>query len=91
MERVVSINFDIVVPTAKGAVYVCKFVQETEVVTANTDVGACMNINTAHCLLGHRNEDSVRKTAKEMGWVLTRGNLRPFKHCAKSKAKQKNV
>ena len=71
------INFDIVVPTAKGEVYVYKFIQGVEVVSVCTNIGASMNINTAHCLLGHRNEDSVRKTAKQMGLVLTRGTLRP--------------
>jgi hypothetical protein len=34
------INFDIVVPTAKGAIYACKFMQEAEVVSACTDTGA---------------------------------------------------
>jgi hypothetical protein len=47
-----------------------------------------MNINTAHCLLGHR-KDSIRKIAKEMGWVLTRGVLKSFEHCVMAKAKQK--
>jgi len=50
-----------------------------------------ININIAHCLLVHQNEDSVRKTAKELGWVLTRCTLMPCEYCAKSKAKQKNV
>ena len=61
------INFDIVVPTAKGAVYACKFVQGVEIASACTATGVCININMAHCLLGSRNEDSIRKTAKEMG------------------------
>ena len=47
-----------------------------------------MNINMA---LGHHNEDSTGKTARELGWVLTHGTSRPCKHCTKSKAKQKNV
>lgn len=42
-----------------------------------------MNINMTHCLLGHRNDDSVRKTAKVMVLMLTRGTLRSCKHCAK--------
>ena len=50
-----------------------------------------MNINTVHCLLGHRNRDSIRKTAKEIGWVLTRGVLKTCEHCMMSKAKQNNV
>ena len=33
----------------------------------------------------------MRKTAKELGWVLTRGTLKPCEYCARSKAKQKNV
>ena len=85
------INFSTVVPTAKGAVYACKFVRRAEIALACTTIGMCMNINIAHCLLGHRNEDSIRKTAKQMGWELTRGSLKPCEHCAKSKAKQKNV
>ncbi len=85
------INFDIVVPTAKGAVYVCKFEQGIEIASGCTTTGTCMNINMAHCLLGHRNKDSIRKTAKQIGWELTRGSLKPCEHCAKSKATQKNV
>ena len=50
-----------------------------------------LNINMAHCLLGHWNEDSMRKTARELGWVMTRGVLKPCKHCVQSKARQKNV
>ena len=83
------INFDIVVPTGKGAVYVCNFVRGMEIALACTTIGMHMNINTAHCLLGHRNKDSIRKTAKQMGWELTRGSLKPCTHCVKSKAKQK--
>ena len=41
--------------------------------------------------MGHRNEDSDKKTAKEMGWVLTRGVLKTCKHCTMAKPKQKNV
>ena len=37
----------------------------------------------ADCLLGHRNEDSICKMAKELGWTITRGTLKPCKHCRK--------
>ena len=50
-----------------------------------------LNIDMAHCLLGHQNEDSMQKTAMELALVLTRGTLIPCEHCARSKAKQKNV
>jgi hypothetical protein len=71
------INFDIVVPTEKGAIYACKFVRTVEVATASAECAMKVNINVAHCLLGRRNEDSAHKTAKELGWVLTRGTLMP--------------
>ena len=64
------INFNIVVPTEKGAVYIRKFVHSTEVATVNTKVSMKVSINTALSLLGHRNEDSICKTAWELGWVL---------------------
>ena len=85
------IDFDVVVPTEKGAIYACKFVCAVEVATASAENTMRVNINIAHCLLGHRNEDSVRKTAKELGWVLTRGTMKLCEYCARSKAKQKNV
>jgi hypothetical protein len=85
------INFDIVVPTEKGAIYACKFVQTVDVTMASAERTMKVNINMAHCLLGHRNEDSVRETVKELGWVLTCGMLIPCEYCARSKANQKNV
>jgi hypothetical protein len=85
------IKFDIVLPTEKGAIYACKFVCTVEVAMASMDNMVRLNINMAPCLLGHRNEDSVKKTARELGWVLTRGTLMPCEHCAKSKGKQNNV
>ena len=85
------IDFDIVVPIEKGAIYTCKFVRTVEVAMARAENKMKVNINMAHCLLGHRNEDSMHKTAKDLGWVLTRGTLMSCEHCARSKAKQKNV
>ena len=85
------IDFDIVVPTEKGAIYACKFSRCVEVAAGSVTMPMRLNINRAHCLLGHRNEDSVRKTAREFGWVLMHGILMPCEHCARSKAKQKNV
>jgi hypothetical protein len=85
------IDFDIVVPIEKGAIYACKFVRTVEVTTASAERTMKVNINMAHCLLGHRNEDSVQKPAKESGWVLTLGTLIPCEYCDRSKAKQKNV
>ncbi len=48
-----------------------------------------MNIQKAHEFLGYDNEESTRKTALELGWILYQGTLKPCLHCAKAKAKQK--
>ena len=77
-------------PKKKGH-YACKFVHTMEIATASTENMVKLNTNMAHCLLGHRNEDSMRKTARELGWILMHGMLMPCEHCARSKAKQKNV
>ena len=50
-----------------------------------------MNIIKVHELLSHSNEDSMRQTARHLGWIITHSNLKPCVHCTKSKAKQKNV
>ena len=50
-----------------------------------------MNITKAHSLLGRRNEEAMRQSARELGWVLTHGKMKPCEYCVWSKAKQKNV
>ena len=80
-----TIEFDIMVPTEKGAIYTCKFVRCVEVTARSVTKPVRLNINMAHCLLGHRNEDSMHKTARELGWTLTRGTLKPCEHCTQSK------
>ena len=71
------INFDTVVSTEKGAIYASKFVPTVEVATASTDNVVRLNINMAHCLFGRRNEDSLQKTARELGWILACGSSMP--------------
>ena len=85
------IDFDIVIPTEKGAIFACWFICDAELACISTEAGTTMNITKAHGLLGHGNEEATRQTSKELGWVITRGKLDPCLHCAKSKAKQKNV
>ena len=58
---------------------------------ASTESGTRMNINQAHSLLRHGNDTSTRLSAKELGWEITHGKMKPCEHCACSKAKQKNV
>ena len=62
-----------------------------EIMTVNINTGTKMSIHRAHSLLGHGNEEVTNKTAKELGWVLTRSTLKPCEHTSKSKARQKNV
>ena len=85
------IQFDIVVKTPRGAIFAAHFVRDSEVNAASTEAGTSMNINKAHALLGHRDEDSTRNTAKHLGWRITRGTLDPCVHCAKAKAKQRRT
>ena len=50
-----------------------------------------MNITKAHGVFGHIHEDAVRRIANHMNINITCGKLAPCKHCAKSKAKERNV
>jgi hypothetical protein len=86
-----DINFDVVIETPKGAIYACRFIRTAEVATVNTEAGTTMNVHKAHGLLGHIGEEATRLTAKQLGWTITRGALGPCLHCARSKARQKNV
>ena len=85
------ISFDIVVKTSRGAIFAARFIRQSETNAASTEKGLSMNINKAHALLGHGDEESTRETARALGWVITRGKMTPCVHCAKSKAKQKNT
>ena len=85
------IKIDILVRTAKVVVFACRFVWDAEITVASTDVGARININKVHGLLGHGNAEVTRKLAQEIGWIITRGKIKPCEYCARSKAKQNNV
>ena len=85
------IDFNIVIPTPKGAVFACRFIRNTDLAAVSTEGQVRMNINKAHALLGHGDENTTRQTAKALGWVITPGAMAPCEHCAKAKAKQKNV
>ena len=82
------IKFDIVIPTAKGAIIACRFIRDSNINATSTETGVRMGIEKAHRLLGHGDENSTRLTAKKLGWVITPGKLKPCEHCAKAKAKE---
>eukprot|EP00957_Ditylum_brightwellii_P111236 8481988-Ditylum_brightwellii.AAC.1 len=50
-----------------------------------------MNVDKAHCLLGHPDEDKMHASAKHLGWIITRGEMAPCELSAVGKAWQKNV
>ena len=85
------INFDIMIPTVHGAIFACQFMCNADVCVVCTDVGTKLNIQKAHDLSGHSDEESTRKTDLELGWILTKRMLKSCLHCAKAKARQKNV
>jgi hypothetical protein len=86
------LSFDIAIPTPKGMLFAMYIHRDLEIAGANTDVPVpAVSIQTAHDRLAHPGEDNVRKTAKALGWTLTRGNLKPCDACASGKAKQRNV
>jgi hypothetical protein len=49
-----------------------------------------MSIEQTHATFGHTNKENTRKTAKELGIVLTQVTLRPCEACTVAKVKQKN-
>jgi hypothetical protein len=91
------INFDIVVRTTRGAVYIGRFVRleradGAKISGANpTSKPRKLTILAAHQMLCHKSEDSTRRTAKALGITITRGNMPVCEACTLSKAKQKNV
>eukprot|EP00957_Ditylum_brightwellii_P022734 1714757-Ditylum_brightwellii.AAC.2 len=87
--------FDTVIPTKEGlifAVYIKRKVN-TEMANAGTDPvpQVKMNINKAHDLLGHADEDKTHAMAKHLQWTILRGGMKTCEACAVGKAKQKNV
>jgi len=60
-----KIEFNIVIPTAKGAIFACRFLWNEDLAGVSTDAGSKMNIQKAHRLLGHGNKESTRQTAKQ--------------------------
>jgi hypothetical protein len=50
-----------------------------------------MHIMKAHDLLGHRDQEKMKATAVALGWTICRGGWCRCVHCAKAKAKRKNI
>lgn len=50
-----------------------------------------INVNLAHELFDHGDENSTQETAAALGYEIARGAMKPCKACADAKAKQKNL
>jgi hypothetical protein len=85
------LSFDIVIPTSKGVLFAMYTHCDTEIAGATADEGPVMTIQQAHDRLAHPGEEMTRKTAKELGWTITRGVLKPCNACTAGKAKQRSV
>jgi hypothetical protein len=82
------VKFDIPIDTPEGIVFaMCARRTEVGAIAINTQ----MSIDKAHSLLGHQGEDATRKTARHLGWILTKGKMNPCLSCTLAKAKQKNT
>ncbi len=64
------IDFDIKIPTPKGALYTMYFKSNMETALVATSTGVKMPIMKAHDLLGFCDEDMTHKAAREYGWLL---------------------
>ena len=88
-----EITFDIAIPTPKGVIFAIYIKRDGEMAGAGADAVANvkLTIQQAHERLGHCGEDATRKAAKQLGWELTQGVMKPCDACTVGKAKQKNV
>ena len=50
-----------------------------------------ISIDLAHQMFGHADEESTKKTAKALGFDISKGKMKPCESCARAKAKQRNV
>ena len=86
-----NIIFDIVVQTAKGAVFATILKRDHEVAGAKVTKDDAVSLKVAHAKLGHCDIEKTRRTAKRLGWKLSDGVMNPCPSCAAGKAKQRNV
>lgn len=78
----IKITFDIKVNTPE------RMVLATRLKRTATEVGGAVasvktvSVKTAHDQLGHMSEKATRKTAKALGWTVTKGTLGNCESCA---------
>eukprot|EP00957_Ditylum_brightwellii_P178946 13631561-Ditylum_brightwellii.AAC.1 len=89
--------FNIVIRTKNGLIYAVYIKRVENPEMANTDTEDApvsqvrMNVNKAHKILGHADEDKTGAMAKHFNWTIVRGGMKTCEACAVGKARQKNV
>ena len=83
--------FDLKMNSPKGMVFGARLTRTATEVGGVVQATKKISIKTAHERLGHLSEEETRKTAKQLGWTLSKGSLGTCESCAIGKAKQKRV
>jgi hypothetical protein len=85
------IAFDHLLKTEHGQIPAIAMVSRpADLATIMLEHGTTADINVLHAVLGHANEDTIKRTALYYNIKLT-GNFAKCHHCALEKAKQKSV
>jgi hypothetical protein len=85
-------RFDIKIETAKGVLWAaCLKRHPLEPATLAHPTTTQLSVEQAHWRLGHMSEVSTRRTAKALGWHLSRGTMDPCEKCAIGVGRQKNL
>jgi hypothetical protein len=85
---------DLKIKTSSGLLYGVYLKRKPTQQQRNQETTATVitkSVKQAHQQLGHKPEDLTRQMAKHLGWMVTRGTLKPCESCARAKAKQKDI
>jgi hypothetical protein len=91
-----TLCFDIVIPTDKGAIYCVYLKRGCKMANVATrgmgdPIVTTMTIKQAHKQFGHNNKEATCAMAKHLLIKITQGCMMPCEACTLAKAKQKNV
>ena len=90
-----QVKFNIKIKTPKVEMYVIyiniKGAENEEVVTLGSDEHNPIKAKVAHAMLCHINEVDRRRSARHLGYEISRGVMNTYKPCAEAKEKQKSL
>jgi hypothetical protein len=89
--KVEALILTLLCPLRKVQYTLASLCRKLNLASMSMGAGTRVTVTITHCLFGHRNKDSIRKTAKELGWVLKRSMLTMCNHCVKAKKIAKGV